>query len=435
MEEVVALIDNFNQVAHHNPSPEIMEIYKHVDEINEIDPRGFKICRPLFSHSDIPFFLKIRQVKVENFGFDKDFIYIVYLHHNNVLAAKHLNLIPSKILKEVKDRRCKLILDNTLEGDTAYKFYDQLYTSINKLELPPEQIYYITNNLVAEEEFKTWKNNNKDQVSKYTGSTINVISFMYNVWDIKRLIRTGDLPETVDIDEEVEYKKNNLQSIKHFLKVNRTIRPERDLFMLFVNKEKLYDKFLISFPDFGGYNNPPEQFLKYVDKVNIESLLQKVPFDIDETDVTNHGEPGYEVGKFNADLPFRPVHYKNTFLSIVMCAFPFVENACHLHSSTYNPMYCGHPILQFGPHKHLSELKRRGFKTFDRWWDESYDNEPDGWVRFKAVLDITVDLYKKTPDEMLKMYIEMKDILKHNSELINSFDGRAFLNSRIFNEL
>ena len=77
-----------------------------------------------------------------------------------------------------------------------------------------------------------------------------------------------------------------------------------------------------------------------------------------------------------------------------MCAFPFVENACHLHSSTFNPIYCGHPIIQFGPYKHLEILKNNGFKTFDKWWDEDYDNLTEGWDRFKGVLRNIEELNK-----------------------------------------
>ena len=121
---------------------------------------------------------------------------------------------------------------------------------------------------------------------------------------------------------------------------------------------------------------------------NIDSLISKVPFDIDKTDKENHGPPGIGVGKFDADLPFNPLHYKNTLISTVMCAFPFVENACHIHSSTYNPIYCGHPVIQFGPVNHLKKLREIGFKTFSKWWDESYDEDEFGWGRLQKILII-----------------------------------------------
>lgn len=432
--EIINLIDEFNQVSLHEPSKEIIEVYKHIEEINEVDPRGFPMVRPLFSHSDVGSFLNAVNVKREDFDWDRDFIYCVCLHHHNALAAKHLDVIPEDVLEAVRQRKCKLILDNTLEGDRVIDFYTQLYFSCFMIGIPIDQIYYITNSLVAEKEHKRWLYENGTLLKDNNGLELNVVSFMYNVHDVKRLQYIGDLPDSIDIDEEIEYKKANLDNIKHFLKVNRTGRPERDLFMLFINKEELYSKFLISYPEYAGYNIPPHVLPEYTTVDNINSLVKKVPFDIDKTDETNHGDPGYGEGKFNADLPFQPIHYKNSFLSTVMCAFPFVDNCCHLHSSTFNPIFCGHPVLQFGPYGHLEELKSRGFKTFDKWWDESYDLIEDGWERLKAVINITKELSKKSSEEMLEMYVEMREVLIHNHNIIQEFDGSKFLVNKIFNE-
>lgn len=431
--ERISIIDDFNQVSLHNPSEKILKLYAHIPEINELDPRGYKMCRPLFSHSDVPYFLECKNVKAKDFDWSRNFIYSVCLHHHNALAAKHLNLIPAKILEQVRLKKCRLILDNTLEGDRVYDFYTQLHISCAKLKLPIDQIYYVTNSLVAEKEFNRWREDNETLVKDVHGKVLNVISVLYNVHDVKRIIREGNLPEQVDIEEEIYYKEKNLSNIKHFLKVNRTGRPERNLYMLFVNKEKLYDKHLLSFPEYPDYEINPQFFPEYNNKANIRSLASKLPFDIDITDKLNHGEPGYGEGKFNADLPFQPIHYRNSFMSVVMCAFPFVHYACHLHSSTFNPMYCMHPILQFGPHKHLQELKDRNFKTFEYWWDESYDEDPEGWNRVGAVIDIVKILAKKSPEEMLKMYKEMAPTLQHNHNTINSYSILRHLNERIFN--
>ena len=154
---MISLEDNFNQVSLHNPSKEILAIYQGVDEIHEYDPRGYKMVRPLFSHSEFPKFLGIDKVELTKFNWDKEFIYPVVLHHNNQLAAKYLGLLPVKILEKIRSKQCKLILDNTMEGDTVKSFFTELYRSIDKLQLPPSQIYYVTNSLVAEFEHEKWK--------------------------------------------------------------------------------------------------------------------------------------------------------------------------------------------------------------------------------------------------------------------------------------
>jgi len=422
--------DKVNSAVLHNPSAESLELYKDVPEINDIDNRGFPICRPLFSTSDMHNYLNIKEKNISELKDGENFLYITMLHHDNVLAFKHIDLLPNNILTAARQEKCKIIFDNSLEGHNVENIYPQIYESIKKLNLPSKQIFYITNNLYAEDHHDKFltKNNIKN--------SINVISFMYNVNDVKRLIfanniiEGGRLPEHVDINKLIEYKTKHLSDIKPFLKVNRTGRPERNLFMLYINKHNLLDKFKISFPEYCNEEYGYDFFPEITTKENINSLKDKIPFDIDQTDTDNHGEPGIGKGKFDADLPFQVKHYDNTFISVVMCAFPF-EEACHLHSSTFNPIYCGHPVIQFGPKGHLAELKRRGFKTFDKWWDESYDSITDHWSRFSKILEIVHNLSKKTNKELLEMYIDMKDTLQYNSDLIYNYNIHNNLTNKI----
>ncbi len=416
---MIALTDRFNQVSMHDPSEDIINIYKGVPEIIEKDNRGFPICRPLFSHSSLPIEMGYTLIKRTEFDFDTKFTYFVHVHHNQKLWAKHIDLIPKQILKEVRNENCTLVFDNTLEGDRidGQHLLLPLYGSIKKLDLPGKQIVFITNDLNSEESHEYFL------TSGLIKDPIKVISFMWNVHDVKRLMKHKFLRKIKNIDTEIKYKTKNIKKIKPFLKVNRTNRPERDLFMLFIQHENLYNKFKISFPQFGKETFPPhDRFKKYLTPSNVKSLLEKIPFDIDKTDKTNHGPAGFGEGYFNADLPFQPIHYRNTFISIVMGAFPFVDNACHLHSSTFNPIHQGHPIIQFGPHQALKRMRDRGFKTFNKWWDESYDEIENGWERFDAVLQLVKELSEKTNEELLEMYVEMKDVLQHNIDVINNYD-------------
>ena len=145
---------------------------------------------------------------------------------------------------------------------------------------------------------------------------------MWNVHDVKRLIQTKNLPTKVVMDDEIKYKSNRIDKIKHFLKINRTNRSERNIFMLFMNHHNLLEKSLVSFPHLPE-DTYPNGFEKYLTQNNIQDLQSKVPFNIDRTDKDNQGPAGHGKGFFDADLPFQPIHYKNSFISIVMGAFPF----------------------------------------------------------------------------------------------------------------
>ena len=425
---MISLIDKFNQVGMLDAPQEIIEIYKDISEINEIDNRGFPICRPLFSHSSLPIELGLESVRIEKFDFKSPFLYSVYVHHKQKLWPKHIDLIPEQVLESIREGNGFLLLDNTLEGNRVDDNWliKPLYNNVKKLNLPMENIIFVTNNLFAEKEHDIWFKS-QDKYDK----KIKLISFMWNVHDVNRLIKTKNLPNKIDIELEIDYKSKKVDLIKHFLKINRTNRPERNIFMLFMNYHKLLNKSLVSFPDLPK-EYYPNGFEKYLSDKNVESLRSKVPFNIDKTDEHNQGPAGQGKGFFDADLPFQPIHYKNSFISVVMAAFPFEENTCHLHSSTFNPMYCGQPIVQFGPYQSLREMRERGFKTFGKWWDESYDDEHDSWKRLNMIMNLVLELSKLSNKEMLEMYIDMKEVLQHNSDLISAYNINTELYDRIF---
>ena len=115
-----------------------------------------------------------------------------------------------------------------------------------------------------------------------------------------------------------------------------------------------------------------------------------------------------------------------------MGAFPFDTSGYHLHSSTFNPMYCGHPIIQFAPYKTLEVMKQYGFKTFDKWWDESYDDEKDDWKRLQMIMDLVLKLSDYDEKDLLHMYGDMKETLQHNINVIENYDIKTNLYDRIF---
>ena len=234
------LIDDFNSAYLHDASQEIMDLYVNLTPfkdhtVEEKDNRGHIIRRPLFSHSSLgnKLALNLEGIKSEEFGWFKNTSYIVLLHHHNELAAANLQTIPEKVLNYIREGKCKLIFDNTLEGDQSEDFFPIIYNSLKKLNLPPSKLYFITANLIAEQRHDVFLKNNKIE------TPINVITFMWNVHDIKRLIGEEVLPEVVDIDEEIKYKKENLKNIKKFLKVNRTSRIQRNLMMLLLKRKVL----------------------------------------------------------------------------------------------------------------------------------------------------------------------------------------------------
>jgi hypothetical protein len=76
------------------------------------------------------------------------------------------------------------------------------------------------------------------------------------------------------------------------------------------------------------------------------------------------------------------------------------------------------PFIVFGNPGTLQELQNIGFKTFNEFWDESYDSELDFSKRLSKIITILKDLAKKSDEELLEITKKMLPILQHNYEHI-----------------
>jgi hypothetical protein len=85
------------------------------------------------------------------------------------------------------------------------------------------------------------------------------------------------------------------------------------------------------------------------------------------------------------------------------------------------------PFISYGNAGTLCYLKDHGFKTFDTFWDESYDDEKNDDKKIKMIADIIQDICKKNILEIFQMYNEMGIILKHNKNLLINTDWRKDL--------
>lgn len=94
----------------------------------------------------------------------------------------------------------------------------------------------------------------------------------------------------------------------------------------------------------------------------------------------------------------------------------FYYDKLHLTEKIFKPIVSHRPFILVGAKGNLAYLKSYGFKTFDKWIDESYDTEPDNDKRMDMVLDQIEKLCKLTPSELDAMYEDMHEVLEYNFE-------------------
>lgn len=80
----------------------------------------------------------------------------------------------------------------------------------------------------------------------------------------------------------------------------------------------------------------------------------------------------------------------------------------------WKPIIAGHVFIIHGNHLYLQKLKELGFKTFNHYFDESYDLESDKTKRIEKIIQSCVTL--KNCD-WKDLYLQTKSLREHNYRL------------------
>lgn len=104
--------------------------------------------------------------------------------------------------------------------------------------------------------------------------------------------------------------------------------------------------------------------------------------------------------------------FENSFLWIAS-ETKKTHNGIYITEKTWKAIAYGSPFCINGDYGSLRYLKDLGFKTFDNFWDESYDTAND-FEKIKKITTIVDDICKKSLEELNQLYVEMLPILQYN---------------------
>jgi hypothetical protein len=107
------------------------------------------------------------------------------------------------------------------------------------------------------------------------------------------------------------------------------------------------------------------------------------------------------------------------------------EGKLHLTEKIFKPIVARQPFVLLGCAFNLRYLRSYGFKTFDSWWDESYDVVIDPVARLTAVVRIVQEISAVSNRDLESMLQGMQHVLDYN---YNLFYSRQFVDA-IWNEL
>lgn len=92
----------------------------------------------------------------------------------------------------------------------------------------------------------------------------------------------------------------------------------------------------------------------------------------------------------------------------------FYDKKLHLTEKIFKPIVARRPFILVGAPGNLKYFKSYGFKTFDKWIDESYDDIDDPDERIIKIVDEIEKLTKLSNKELKQLQIEMSEIVEFN---------------------
>jgi hypothetical protein len=116
---------------------------------------------------------------------------------------------------------------------------------------------------------------------------------------------------------------------------------------------------------------------------------------------------------------------KHSFVNLVT-ETRFCSPMPNIGEKTLKPIAAFRPFIIMAAPKTLKLVKQLGFKTFDCWWDESYDEILNHHERFEAIYNLTLYILNKDKKELSELLQDMSEVLHHNYNNLKNIKNNMF---------
>ena len=124
-------------------------------------------------------------------------------------------------------------------------------------------------------------------------------------------------------------------------------------------------------------------------------------------------------------LPYDKNHYstdflKNSFVYLItetVSEYPYP----YFTEKTWKAIVTQVPFMIVGSQNSLTQLHKFGFKTFNKWWKEDYDNLPTSAERIEAVVIELEKLSKLDVESLTHIRQDMQETLDYNFNHLKIF--------------
>jgi hypothetical protein len=105
----------------------------------------------------------------------------------------------------------------------------------------------------------------------------------------------------------------------------------------------------------------------------------------------------------------------------------FLNQHPYITEKTFKPILMKRPFVLLASVGSLAKLREMGFRTFNNYWNEDYDQDADPNIRLHKVLAIVKEICKLSVAELQEMCYSMSDVLEYNFDhYVNHYAGSMF---------
>jgi hypothetical protein len=335
--------------------------------------------------------------------------------------------IDKEQLSQIQKKDAYFIFDASAEGFcpikvdagrpiSGYPFFDMLYYNCKTYNIDPSMIIYISSNLKDEENIKKYTHiHNVD--------AIHVFSFIM----FEKMIDVQD--KSADSQCEKSIKRcNDSHNDKLFSSLSRVNRPYRSLATFMLCQEDISSKALISHNRLKSFDPKVASALDVYSSKQITKWKKSLPLVVDRNDFNKN---------WAGAVSYQHIH-DQTIFQIVNETMVHDYYKCSLFYSekTFRPIAQFQPFVIYGQPGINCYLKEIGYKTYDEWFDLSFDEEEDPVIRYKKLLmsvkAAVSKLENMNKQEKIEWRFKNVALLKHN---FNTMINSAYSKNKLVNFL
>lgn len=322
-----------------------------------------------------------------------------FLSGDGILEYAHID---SEVLNKIQNYNGYILIDHSPEAFVTDKHLQVLHSYFSFYNIPLYKILYLTGCMNIDEVYERFCNNNNIPSNKE--NRIKLISFPCSFQSA-----VGDIENQTESEYDI-FKIPN----KIFLSWNRRHKVHRNMLALLFNKNNLLSNSYFSMTK----EDPEFQHKKFENNVRLDwltacnltltdlnDLLPKLPLVVD--------------GEVDTIKMTRTAHldvidfYKDSLISIVT-ETNFNENEITMTEKSIKPIKEKHPFIIVGVCGTLKQYHKLGYRTFNDFWSEEYDDINNPWDRLKEIIRICIEINQWDSNKILDFKRQVKPIIDHN---------------------